>query len=212
MNLEKINNHLEMHKDDPRLKSIFKGEMTFDRAVKEFYDVEGKGKDFRFREEDPNKIGQRPDELVSLVDGFYPKPLDRSHLEYKEVREGVKNIKPDRSFSKTLATGAISYAAALGIGYLCKSQGWFESEAVSHIYLALGITSPVLGMFGYCFLSPGIKAMDRSKKQILDAFNGEVIKSEDKGHYSLGYINSAALRTRARQVDNLLALGREWSS
>lgn len=207
MNIQKINAHLESYKDNPALQRVMVGESTLVGELREFYGFSGRGKSFKVAEGDPEKQGQLPSELVDLVDGFYENPIDRSHLEYEEVRQGVvmDRKKPNRTDLRSLATGAIAFGATLGTTYLLQKIG-VNLEGFELPVLALGIASPFLGVIGYNLLSPRLKAEKRSRKQLEAVMRGAKILEEDEGRYSLASINSTALRERAKQVDGLLAL------
>jgi len=204
MNMRKLNEHLERHRENPTLRAVYEGRETLEGVVKGFYGFEGKGKELRVGEEDPSKVGQKPDKLVDLVDGFYERPIDRSHLEYGEVREGVKNAKPDRMLLKSFAAG-LAFCLGEGLAVYFLGENGYDVNAHLHLGLSLGgfVGVPLL----YSSFSPSAKAEKRSKKQMEAAFNGDAIKAGDEGCHSLGYVNSAALRSRAIQIDSLLALG-----
>lgn len=206
MNLQQLSKHLERHRESPTLKAVAEGRTTFVDEIKSFYDFEGSGRKFRIHEEDPRKIGHRPDELADLVDGFFEKLLDTSHLSYEEVREGVKNAKPDRTLLKALATG-FAFCLAEGLTVYALGENGYDVNTPLHLGLSLGgfMGVPLL----YSFLSPRARAEERSIKQCNAAVIGGPIREEDKGTKALGSVNYMALRERARKVDNLLALGRD---
>jgi len=214
VNVEKVIKYLERCRDNPTLRAVVEGRTTFAGEINAFYGFDGTGKKLKISEENPEKRGQTPDELVRLIDENCRSSIATTHLVYEEVREGVIDRKPDRAFPRSFVSGALSTGVALGANYLLGKLGFNFEEHVSPfiaggIAVAIPLCSFFLGSLGYAHLSPLAKAEERSQKQYSAAVAGAPITEEDKGTQALGDINYRALIERARQVDNSVPLMRE---
>jgi hypothetical protein len=112
--------HMDKYKESDAAKRIIAQETSFVNAVEDFYGLHSGTQPavnwaLKLGEEEHEKIGTRPAELIDIINGFSEYPADSSKLDYESVREDYRrNNTLPRKITKGLITlagiGASAYA------------------------------------------------------------------------------------------------------
>jgi hypothetical protein len=131
--LRRYTSHIKKYEKYPIVRNVLTEDTTFEKQVEEFYDLDtivkatrvGPISEFRFRDNNSEKSGKTPKDLIEVLNEFSEKrPLDISKLSYNSVRNDYllqERFRKKTMLARTMIT--VGGIALTGEGILLSLMG-----------------------------------------------------------------------------------------
>lgn len=149
-NIDKCITHLEEYENNSIVKNVLSQDSSFEKEVESFYDLSTwwqkvpRGlpvREFKLQEEDSQKRGILPIDLVKILNNFSKKTFETSKLQYNAVREDYQRWNtPSRRITKGIAERAGMLASLGGLlTYIYSAENGNPNIVVPASVASLGL-------------------------------------------------------------------------